>query len=173
MNGKAKSNSVITVEVSPDNQRIVFKILGAGELVLELANLSDQVKIRALVHGLVQRVSDAAAIPRSTETGKSATPGEKMEAMKALVEHYNSGSSEWRLARVAGASEGRSYLLNALCELFPSKARAELGEGLKKLSAVERKALEMDARVKPLIEKQQAAGLRGIDTDSLIDELRG
>jgi hypothetical protein len=173
---KAKSNSVITHRVDsvggadPTEVKIVFQVLGAGETVLDLSRVHADVRAKALIHGMVQRVSDAAAIPRNTTTGKSASPVEKLEAMSALVEHYNSGASEWRLARAEGAGRG-SYLLNALLELKPGKSREEISAWLKTLDDKTKRALENSDKIKPLIDKQRAAGAVEIDAEELLEGL--
>lgn len=115
---KAKSNSVITAHPDPEAQTLTFKVLGVGDIVLNLAGVGEGVRIRALYHGLTQRVSDAAAIPFNKETGKYATPQEKYEAMRALVEHYNAGG-DWARGRAAGGARvggETALILRALAE---------------------------------------------------------
>jgi len=63
---------------------------------------------RAAVHGLKQRISDAAALPCNPRTGLPATPKEKFAAIVALVGHYNSGTSEWNRARAEGGGISRT-----------------------------------------------------------------
>lgn len=172
---KAKSNSVITTKL--DGSLIVFTVKGGkgfntikneledGELVLDLARLHGDISAKALVHGMVQRVADAAAIPRDTKTGKSASPQEKLEAMAELVNHYNSGSGDWR---IGGKREGRSFLLLALCEFRADKTREELQEWLKALTDNQKKALENDPRIKPKIDTMRAQGTEQVDTEELL-----
>ena len=108
---KAKSNSVITAK--PDKQGITFTVLGVGDIVLGFDQLSASVRQRAMVHGLTQRISDAAAIPFNKEENRYATPQEKFEAMQALVEHYHTGTEEWSRTRAAGGSrvDGETTLI--------------------------------------------------------------
>ncbi len=186
MQSKAKANSVIThTLISTHNEAgspvaaIQFNVIGAqpvteenpngvAHITLKIGNLAPQITERAMLHGLIQRVSDAAAISRDTKTGKSATPADKLAAMSEIVEHYNAGSSEWRIARAAGDGIGRSYLLMALVELYPKRDRNELSTWLKARTAEERRGLELDPTVKPVIDRMRAQSVGQVDTGSLL-----
>ena len=85
MQRKPKSNSALTT--SEEGGVITFRVLKAGPtnehgqptdavLTLDTAALSDEVRRAAMIHGLVQRIADRAALSRSTETGRSASPVE-------------------------------------------------------------------------------------------------
>ena len=110
---KAKSNSVITAQPTEDGGHITFKVLGVGDIMLSVSKLSPAVLTRARTHGLVQRISDAAAIPFNKEENRYATAQEKYEAMRALVEHYETGTEEWARNRVAGGArvDGETALI--------------------------------------------------------------
>lgn len=95
-----KSNSVITHRVN--GTEITFTVLGAGQLVLDMLAVSEENRLYAAMYGLVQRVSDKAALSCDKATGKSATPQDKFEAMEGLVQHLNSGSKEWNMVRAGG-----------------------------------------------------------------------
>jgi len=103
MQTKPKANSIITHEVR--GGAIMFTVKGAGNVLLDTGKLSQAVQSRAMLHGMIQRISDAAAIGRNPETGASATPEEKLANMAALVAHYESGTAEW--SRKRGTGEGR------------------------------------------------------------------
>lgn len=115
---KAKSNSVITTAM--DGQVIVFHIKGAGELRLDMATAHDKVRERAMIHGFIQKVSDRAAIPFNKETNQYATPAEKLEAMRGLVDHFMSGTDQWQPTRAEGSGRKPggldSILLAAVAE---------------------------------------------------------
>lgn len=113
---KAKSNSIITAQpaVNEDGVSVIkFTVLGVGDITLDTGKLHDTVRTRAVVHGLTQRISDAAAIPFNKEENRYATPQEKYEAMRALVEHYHTGTEEWSRTRAAGGSrvDGETALI--------------------------------------------------------------
>jgi hypothetical protein len=118
---KAKSNSIITaqpalgrdVESGALTGCIKFTVLGVGELVLDITKLSPENISRAVAHGMTQRISDAAAIPFNKDENRYATAQEKYEAMRALVEHYETGTSEWARNRAVGGprADGETALI--------------------------------------------------------------
>lgn len=97
---RKKENSIITVEAS--GTILTLTVLGAGKIAFDAKKASPANRAFAEMHGWKQRLSDAAALPRDKVTGKSATPEEKLAAIKARVEHYESGSTEWNMARAGG-----------------------------------------------------------------------
>ena len=132
MQTKPKANSVITHAV--DNGVIHFNVRDAGSVALDIGSLSDAVRHRAMVHGMIQRISDAAAIARNPLTGLAASPQDKLAAMSRLVDHYMTGTDEWRMT---GAGGGRrtnvDLLLAALTEYKPEKSPDELAAYVAKL----------------------------------------
>lgn len=170
---KAKSNSVITHEVSEDGQTITFNVKDAGKLVLRMENISEANKKRAAIHGLVQRVSDSAAIPFNKETGY-ATPGQKYTAMTAVVDHLNSGSEEWKLKRAVGSGSGgdSGLLLMALERVFPNQTKEYLTEWLKERKASERVALQSSEKVKAAIDQIREERMpKDVNVDALLKGL--
>lgn len=105
METKKRANSIITT--AHDSAGITFHVAGVGELSLPFADLSPEITRRAMIHGLIQRVSDAAALSRNPDTGKPATPQEKFAEMEKLVAHYRTGTVEWALRRASGGGESR------------------------------------------------------------------
>jgi hypothetical protein len=169
---KPKANSVVSTLL--DGRTLVFSVKHGEEVLttrLDISKLHASICEKALIHGLKQRVSDRAAIPFDAKTGKYASPLEKFQAMDGLVQHLNSGTEQWDMARVAGDGIGRSYLLNALCELYATRTREDLAAWLKTLTDAQRKALELNDRVKPKIEAQRARVVQDIDTDDLLSGL--
>lgn len=95
MQEKAKSNSTITHRRV--DGKIEFTVLGAGVFTFDPDKVSAENRARAMIHGFLQRISDRAAISRNPENGQPATPQDKFERMKAMAEHYESGTTEWGL----------------------------------------------------------------------------
>lgn len=115
-----RAGSVVGAVIDEVKRTVTFNVVGEGSLVLSLDAMSDETRAYAALHGMKQRVSDAAAIP--FRDGKYATPGEKYAAMRALVEHYNGGAKEW--ARHGGGEKGprvsgeTDLIIRALAELY-------------------------------------------------------
>src|SRR5271155_722130 len=125
---KPKSNSTITHEV--DGSTITWTVLGAGSVALDLSRLSADVARRAMVHGMIQRVSDGAALSRQDPETGAIVPAEefarmKLASMSRIVEHYMSGASEWNL-RTGAVRESGGLLVAVLVEAYPNKTREAL-----------------------------------------------
>lgn len=180
MNQKAKSNSVITTSV--EGEVITFTVRGAGELRLDLTKVAASVRARAAIHGFIQRVSDKAAISRNTENGQPATPAEKLEAMRGLVDHFMSGSDEWAPARKEGAVRrgGLDPLAIAAVVEATGKDEAAVRE-LIKIGAANKSvtplaflaALSASSKVAPILERlrAEAAERTDLDGDELLEGL--
>ena len=112
---KVKSNSVMTVKQM--DGKLVFAFLGAGEFAFDPDKASAENRARAMMYGFKQRIADGAALSRDTETGKAATPEEKMAEARKIADHYMTGSTDWAL-KVAERQEGDgTWLAKALVAL--------------------------------------------------------
>lgn len=171
MQTKPKSNSIMTTVLSQDGNTITFKVAGAGECILDLTKLSEANRIRAIQHGMTQRISDGAALSRNPETGKPATPADKLAAMKVLVDHYNSGTSEWSRARAAsGPTYTNGLLGECLKRLYPEKSEERIAAYLKGLKPSERTQLLASDKIRPIAEqiRNEAAATIKVDADKLL-----
>lgn len=182
MQSKPKSNSVITHDVKHDFGTVTFTVLGAGSFEFHVsAMVGDAVEWkelpeaarRAMCHGFIQRISDRAAIGRDPDTGKSATPQDKYDAMRELADHITA-TGEWNLPRAAGTAAPKGgILLTALCRLFPTRPRDDVKKWLAAKSAAERTALRKSDAVARIIREIEDAAGKGVDGDALLDELNG
>jgi|SRR3990167_296264 len=89
---------VVTYRWDEAANALTFSVIGAGSFSLDVVQIVGEaftaltsVGKRSLVHGLVQKVSDKAAVGRDPETGRSATPSEKFARMKATGEALTQG----------------------------------------------------------------------------------
>ena len=166
---KPRANSVI--QTSINGNRIKFAVKDAGELELDMTRLHDAIVNRAAVHGMVQRISDGAALSRNPDTGKPASALDKFNSMKRLVEHYMSGTAEWAI-RSAGERAPRATLeLDVLCEAYPEQPREKLAKWLKSKSQAERTALMQEPRMAEIYAKLVSQATESVDTDTLLIEL--
>lgn len=171
MEKKAKSNSVVSTKV--DGEKLIFLVKGTGEAILDLTLLSESNRWRAVLHGLTQKVCDAAALSRDTTTGKSASPADKLAAMVKVVEHLNSGTEEWNLKREGGGgpSVETTLLVKALVELYPAKPEADIAKWLKARKPEERAALMGQANIKGIVDRLRAEAGKAVDTEELLSGL--
>lgn len=177
---KVRSNHVISHEVvtgEAGGKVIVFKVKDAGELRLEMGKLHVAITERAMLHGLVQRVSDAAAISRDTQTGLAATPQAKFEAMSELVEHYVSGTAEWQLrAKTGGRGTDAGGLLVKALMMVPGyavKGEEKLREWVSGLGAKQKAALLAHGEIKEAADLIRLDAAEGVDVEGLLGGLLG
>lgn len=114
METKRKSNSVVTVQQTETG--LTFSVIGAGEFVLDMDKLHPDILKRAAFHGMKQRISDAAAMSRNPDNGQPATPADKYAAMRALAEHYMTGTPEWS-RRGEGGGGAKSITIEAIARV--------------------------------------------------------
>lgn len=164
-----KSTSVVSANI--DRQLLTINVDGAGTIAVDLEELGGEIVRFAAMHGLKQKICDAAAIPRDLETGKSATPQQKYEAMLRVVETLRRG--EWNAARGEGGGVKGGLLFRALCRMQPSKTPEEIRAFLDKRTKEEQAALRKNARVAAIIAELQAESAKSVDvdTDELLSEL--
>jgi hypothetical protein len=173
MQTKPKSNSVITHKV--EGEVITFAVKDVGELMFDTTKVSEAVGNRAKIHGLIQRVSDAAAMSRAAADGELIPVAElnkrKFEAMRKLVEHYESGTEEWTLRSAGGGGTGEGILIQALALMYPEKTREALSAFVGKLKPVERTKLLNSDKVRPFAEQIRAELAKGIDAEEMLGAL--
>jgi hypothetical protein len=160
-----------TIRTTIDRSQLAITT-DAGEIVVTLGNLSDNIIEQLAMHGLKQKICDAAAIPRDTETGRSATPQEKFAAMRRVADSLLAG--EWGVKRGDGdGSSGQSLLFRALQRLYPTMApdavRAKIAAWDKKQQAAMRKHPKIAAIILEIQAESAASG--DIDTDAMLAEL--
>ena len=124
-----KRNSIIGHEWDLAAGVITFTVAGAGQCQLNVgkivgleayASLTDVGKTMVL-HGGTQKVSDKAALSRNPDTGRSATPQDKLEAMAGLCDHLNNGGA-WEMRAASKARLDRAALFEAVAEVSGREA---------------------------------------------------
>lgn len=108
---KPRANSIITTKVWQRNLHI--SVAGVGEMVLDVDKVSAENRSRAMYHGFEQRIRDAGALLRNTANGASASAQDKFDAMKRIVDHLASGSTEWNIKAAAGGRTDSGLVIQA------------------------------------------------------------
>lgn len=109
-----------------------------------------------VVHGLKQKLVDAAAISRNPDTGRSASVKDKFDAVAEVAQRLLAG--QWNKTREGGSGHGKGGLLfAALVRMYAGRmdeeaVRAWLGEKTDK----EQAALRKNPRVAEIIEEIKA-----------------
>lgn len=176
---KFRENAV-TACVRTAEQITIHVRAGEGEpplapIVVRFAQLSDAVRAEAMGYGLEVRLTRAAALERDSKSGRSATPQDKHAAIRALAEHYASGSESWNMAAgVRGPSQEVRDLASALEAALGLGAETAL-EQVRAMSGAERDALRLDEEIKPHLESVLRArvGTQSGGAKALIAKLKG
>ena len=168
-----RKNAIVSVDTSVVGE-ITFDVVGAGSIALTIAQLSADVVTRATVHGIVQKVSDAAAL------GKDATPSDKFAAMSAVVARLLDG--EWKMARGDGSSAVAGIIYRAYREFVNAKFAAAkkpapdetaLRAQYDAKSRSDQLALRTVPEISTIIErmKSESGPVKTVDTEALLADL--
>lgn len=175
MNDQTKRIPAVCVsamrDASTNNISGLQLVFANGEaLILARDALSDDIIARALWHGLKQKLVDAAAISRSSDTGRSATVDDKYLAVKAVFDRLLAG--QWNAERGEGGTGAGGLLFRALCIMYATRSPEAIRTFLESKSKAEQAALRKNPRVAAIINKLRAeADDDSINTDELLDEL--
>lgn len=140
-----------------------------GKLVeIDAAGLQPQVIAQALMHGLKQKLVDAAAISRNPENGRAATIETKFDAVAEVATRLLEG--EWNKRREGGQTGG--LLKRALIEMYAGRKTAEQIEAfLAAKSDKEKAALRKNSKVAEIIERLRREDLAAKGEDGGVDLL--
>lgn len=141
-----------------------------GETVsVALSNLTPEIQHQCAMHGLKQKLVDAAAISRNPDTGRSATIDDKLNAVLEVANRLLSG--QWNKTRDGGASTKGGLLFRALCLMYADKTPDAIRAFLDKKTPAEKTALRNTAKIAAIIATLKEEPTDGIDADGLLDEL--
>jgi hypothetical protein len=177
----AKKNA--TVQITPTHEgNLLVKVLGAGEFVFDRQATSLECRHFAELKGWKFTLEDAAAIERDTETGLSATPQMKFDAIKAIAEHYMSGTTTWGRKRAAGeaspSDEGLTLLALMRVKGWDTDAANAWVAKVATAKSIDRKAVLANVRKNPevilataAIKAERAAANKNANAADFLAEL--
>ena len=149
----------MTLTFNGDNGRV---------LTIDARTLSTSILDAAIMHGLKQKVGDAAAISRNPETGRSATTDDKFDAMTEVVKRLE--LDHWNKPRESGDGAAGGLLFKALCRVksdkTPAEVRAYLDGRTKEEQAALRKVPVIAAAIDAI--RAESAKAAGIDGEALL-----
>lgn len=174
---KARAGSII--QVTRMDGKLIFDVRGAGNLTLDPDKVSAENRSRAMYHGFEQRVRDAGALLRDTDNGKSASPADKLESMRRIVEHLMSGATEWAIKQAAGGGTDSGLTIMALMRVKGWDIDAANGqiEKIALAKGLERKDVLANLAKNPEIIravgdiKAERAARSAVDAGDLLDEM--
>jgi hypothetical protein len=168
--------STITADVFLPKMTLTLTFINGKEIVVDANSLNDDIRNMAILHGLKQKLVDAAAISRNLDTGMSASVDDKYNAVKKIADRLTSPDGKWNEGRSASGDDKpaagvNNILLRALIKMTgrdETYVRAYLGDKTKE----QRAALRKNPRVVQIMAELQAATVvNGVNTDELLNEL--
>ena len=143
------------IETNVAGDVLTLSFANGEVLTVNVATLSGEIRVAATLHGLKQKLCDAAAISRNPETGRSATIEDKYAAVREVFDRITSAEGTWNKVREGGAGGNSGGLLfRALCIIYEGKRTpAQITEFLAKLNDADKAALRKQPRVKSVIDE--------------------
>lgn len=158
------------ISVTIDGSVLTLSGSHGGGIHVNAMELSDEIRHAAMMHGLKQKLVDAAAISRNPDTGRSASVVDKFDAMSEVATRLYAG--QWNKTRGDGEGTGTGGLLfRALMRLQPSAGAEKIKAFLADRSKTEQAALRATPKIAAIIDELRAAGSGEVDTDALLGEL--
>lgn len=165
-----------TPAISADIAGNVLTLTGANglKIVVDAYALTDDMRMAAMMHGLKQKLVDAAAISRDTDTGRAADINTKMQAVKEVADRLYAG--EWNKTRAGEGVATGGLLLRALLRMYDGrKTKEELLAFIAGKTDAEKAALRASPKVAPIIaaikDEDAARKGSGVDADDLLADL--
>lgn len=164
---KSTRKADITADIFQSTLTLTFS--NGESLSLNTETLGAEIAKQAMLHGLKQKLVDAAAISRNTDTGRSATIDDKYDAVKEVFDRLTSDNPTWNKVREAGAVAGNGLFVRALMQMT-GKTKAQIDVFLEKKTKEEKAALRKNPKVAVIMAELSSAN-DDIDTDDLLSEL--
>jgi hypothetical protein len=148
---------------------LTLSFINGKRLTLDMGALAPEIVTQAAMHGLKQKLVDAAAISRDPANGKAATIDTKFDAIQEVLNRLLAG--EWNKRREGGGQTG-GLLKRALLEMYADRKTPEqITEYLDGKSDKEKAALRKNPKVAEIIERLRAADAKDAGEDSGVDLL--
>ena len=157
-----------------DGGTLILEFRHGERLALRPDDLAPEIQRAALLHGLKQKLVDAAAIARDTTTGRAATIQTKFDAVREIFDRITGENPSWNKPRAGGAGGQGGLLARAIARYKNATVEAAKAY-LDRLTDAQKQALRVDHRIAAIINelRLETAKPAGIDTDALLSGLGG
>ena len=166
-----KRDIATTVDATAGTLQLVFS--NDNVLTIDIAQLNASIVNHAILHGLKQKLVDAAAISRNPVTGGTADIEDKYNAVKEVFDRITGENPQWNKNRETGSGGGVSggLLLRALIRLYPTKSADDLKKYVDSKTKQEQAALRGNPKIAAMIDTIRAEKSGGVNSDDLLAEL--
>lgn len=138
-----------------------------GTIRVDASDLATEIRTMAMLHGLRQKICDAAAIARNTETGRSASITEKHAEMRAVADRLMDG--QWNAKRESAESSENSIIIRAVAEVM-NMSESDALAAYAKLAREQKTKLRSNPRVAAVIARIRAEMAQIRAANAPIDE---
>lgn len=173
-NAQTTNTRPAVIETTVGLDSLTLKCINGQEAHVRVWDLAEPIRLHAMLHGLKQKLVDAAAISRNPDTGKAATPEDKWAAVMEVFQRITGENPTWNKTREGGGGAG-GLLMRALCRMYPAKTPDAIREYLDAKTEAEKTALRKNPKVAEMIEtiRAESGKAANVDTDELLNELAG
>lgn len=173
MTHETANNTTKTIEAfidqsNPANMVLTLSFSNGENLITRMSQLTPEITTMCMVHGLKQKLVDAAAISRNPDTGRSATVDDKYNAVREVYDRLLSG--QWNKVRGEGTSTSGGLLFRALCQIYADKTPDAIKAFLDKKSPSEKAALRATPKIAAVIDTLRPID-DDVDTDAMLADL--
>lgn len=154
-----------------DDGGLILEFRHGETLKLHPESLAPEIQRAAMLHGLKQKLVDAAAISRDPTTGRAATIATKYDAVREVFDRIAGDAPSWNKPREGSGGGAGGLLFRALCRMYAGRQTPEAVRSyLDGLTDKQKQALRVDSRVAKIIEEIRAESDRptGVNTDALL-----
>jgi hypothetical protein len=145
-----------TINTTTTNETITIET-AAGTIVVHINKLAPHIIAAATIHGLKQKIVDAGAISRNTDTGRSATVNDKFDAMnEVFLRLTDPANPSWNKVERNSAGASGGLLFRALTRLYPSKTPEAIRAYLEPMDVKQQTTIRATSRVAEMIEMIKA-----------------
>lgn len=169
----ARKNAQIAATVSDDLNVLTFTVEGFDPIAIVMADLQPDIRSRAVVHGIGQKIGDAAAL------GKDASLSDKHAAMQAMATRLMEG--DWNKRAGDGTAVQPGIIYRAFRQWVADKAKKAkkpvpaddaIRASYDKLDRKGQLALRNNAEIAAIMDQMRAEQTKTeVDTSALLGEL--
>ena len=156
-----------------DDGALILEFRHGEMLKLHPESLNPEIQRMAMLHGLKQKLVDAAAISRDTTTGRAATIATKYDAVREIFDRITHATApSWNKPRTGGTGGQGGLLARAIARYKNVPVEAAKAY-IDRLTDAQKQALRVDPRIATIINELRAESAKpaGIDTDALLGGL--